>query len=158
MNRIIKQSIEDIKQLNHRMLRNLGKFPDDRLNWSPSSTARTPLQIVAHCGFSLGFITTMLNGTPYPTPTMAEADAEFLAMESTIKTREEALARWALGLDAFVAHLEQIKDDDLDKMVKLPFGMGELPLSYMVGVGSMHTREHLGQIEYLQTIYGDREW
>lgn len=43
-------------------------------------------------------------------------------------------------------------------MVVLPFGLGADPMSYMVSIGPIHTRENLAQLEYLQTIYGNREW
>jgi hypothetical protein len=56
----INPAIQEANQLNERLLRNLAKTPDDRLNWSPSPTARTPLHLVAHCAFSLGFIHTIL--------------------------------------------------------------------------------------------------
>lgn len=151
-------AIQEANQLNDRLMRNLAKTPDDRLNWSPSPTARTPLHLVAHCAFSLGFITTMLEGAPYPAKTMAQADAEFLEMEREITTRGQALALWENRFNRYVSFLSSLQPDQMDKMVKLPFGMGELPMHDMAGIGAVHTREHVAQLEYLQTIYGDREW
>ncbi|HEX5323616.1 MAG TPA: DinB family protein, partial [Capsulimonadaceae bacterium] len=121
-------AIQEANQLNDRLLRNLAKTPDDRLNWSPAPTARTPLQLVAHCAFSLGFITTMLNGTPYPAKTMAQADAEFLEMEREVTTREQALALWESRFNQYVSFLSSLQPDQMDTMVKLPFEMGELPM------------------------------
>lgn len=150
--------IQEASQLNERLLRNLAKTPDDRLNWSPAPTARTPLHLVAHCAFSLGFITTMLEGTPYPAKTTAQADADFLEMEREITTREQALSLWENRFQRYISFLNALQTDQMETMVALPFGMGELPMHYMVGMGAVHTREHVAQLEYLQTIYGDRQW
>ncbi|BDI32158.1 hypothetical protein CCAX7_42090 [Capsulimonas corticalis] len=151
-------AIQDVHQLNGRLLRNLAKIPDDRLNWSPAPTARTPLQLVAHCAFSLGFIHTMLNGTPYPAKTTALADAEFLEMEREITTREQALSLWENRFHQYLSFLISLQPDQMDTLVRLPFAMGELPMHFMAGIGAVHTREHVAQLEHLQTIYGDREW
>ena len=151
-------AIQDANQLNARLLRILAKTPDDRLNWSPAPTARTPIQLVAHCAFSLGFIHAMLNGTPYHAKTTAEADAEFLEMERAVTTREQALTLWQSRFDAYVSFLISLQPDQMDTQVLLPFGMGALPMHFMAGIGGIHTREHIAQLEYLQTIYGDRDW
>ncbi len=151
-------AIQEANQLNERLLRDLAKTSDDRLNWSPTPTARTPLQLVAHCAFSLGFIHAMLNGTPYPAKTTAEADAEFLEMEREVTTREQALSLWESRFHQYVSFLRSLQPDQMDTLVILPFEMGALPMHFMAGMGAIHTREHIAQLEYLQTIYGDREW
>ncbi len=139
-------------------MRAFAKVPEDRLHWSPSPTARSPLAIVAHCALSLGFIGELLAGTPYAAPTTAQADAEHLQRERTITTRAQALDLWNANLTRFIAQLEAMNEEDMAKMVLLPFGLGSAPMAYMVGVAAIHTREHLAQLEYLQTVYGDREW
>lgn len=151
-------AIQEAIQLNERLLRDLAKTSDDRLNWSPTPTARTPLQLVAHCAFSLGFILAMLNGTPYHAKTTAEADAKFLEMEREVTTREQALSLWESHFHQYLSFLRSLQPDQMDTVVILPFEMGALPMHFMAGMGAIHTREHIAQLEYLQTIYGDREW
>lgn len=159
MNASAQAAVEEIQQLDERLKRNLEKVPDDRLQWSPAPSARNPLHLVAHCGFSLDFIRKMLEGEPpFPIPTTAGADAQFLEMESKITTREQALEIWSQSFDRFVAFLKTVNDEDMNRLVNLPFGMDPLRLRFMLGVGSMHTREHVAQLEYVQTAYGDRDW
>ena len=155
---LIQTTIDELNQISNRLLRDFSKVPDDRLNWAPSATARTPLAIFAHCGFSLGFIGRTLEGTPYPAPTMEQADAEFLEMEKTVLTRERALQLWEDSLAKYVAILQELREEDLASTVTLPFSLGAAPMHYMIGMGAVHTREHVAQLEYIQTIYGDREW
>jgi hypothetical protein len=158
MEQAVNLAIQEANQLNERLLRNLAKTPDDRLNWSPTTTARTPLQLVAHCAFSMGFITTMLKGTPYPAKTTAQADGEFLELERDITTREQALSLWESRFKQYMMFLSSLQPEQMDTLVTLPFEMGALPMHYMAGMGAVHTREHVAQLEYLQTIYGDRDW
>jgi len=156
--REVVAALAEAEQMNDRLLRTFAKVPDDRLRWAPSSSARTPLELVAHCGFSLGFICELLAGKPYPAPTTAQADAEHLERERAVSTRDEALELWTTNHAKYVALIEAMSPEDMSKMIRLPFGLGTAPMSYMVSVGPLHTREHMAQLDYLQTIYGDREW
>lgn len=158
MNPEIELTIGKLTDMKGRIERVLANTPDDKLNWSPSETARTPLQIYAHCGFSLGFITTMLEGTKFGKPTMAEADAEFLEMEKGITTREEAVALFQKNFDRYIAFLNNATDETLDRMAPLPFDMGEAPVRFVMSAGYDHTLSHMAQMEYIQTIYGNRVW
>ena len=158
MENLIESVIADLTQAKDQLIRVLDNTPDDRINWSPAPTARTPIQIVAHCGFSLGFMSDMFDGTPYPAPTMAEADAEFWEIEREFTTRAKVLDHLESNYSKVVATLRNLDKNNPDKLVKLPFGMGEAPMHYMLVFPALHTRTHTAQLEYLQTIYGDRKW
>jgi DinB superfamily len=158
MNPEIELTIGKLTDMKGRLERVFGNTPNDRLAWAPSPTARTPLGQIAHCANSLGFITKMLQGTPYDAPTPAEADVRFLELEKEVDTREKAKELLNRNFEGYVALLQQTTDEDLDKMVALPFGMGEAPFRFVMSAGYDHTLCHLGQLEYMQTIYGDRAW
>jgi DinB superfamily len=158
MNGPVEAAVTELEQVRAQLLRALENTPDDRLNWSPAPTARTPLQLVAHSSYSLGFIQAMFAGSPYPTPTMAEADAEFLEMDSKITNRAQAIELFESKCAAFVDFLRGLNQEDLQRMTDLPFNLGSTPLEAILGVGSMHTRSHFSQLDYLQTCYGDRAW
>lgn len=158
MSELLALAISEMEQVKSLFLRSLEKTPDDKLGWSPSETARTPLQLIAHSSYSLGFILTMLQGTPYSAPTMEQADREFMEMDSGVTTRDQAIELFTEKSDEVISYLKSLDGDDLAQMIDLPFGMGQAPLSYMVGIPAIHTRTHLAQLEYVQTIYGDRSW
>ena len=141
-----------------RLKRILEKTPDDRLLWSPAPTARTPLAEVAHAANSIHHLHAAMMGTRYETPTMAEADAEFLAMEAGFTKRQEALALLDKNSKALLDWLDQLSDDSLSFTVPLPFGMGEAPLGFMLIFPALHTNDHAAQMDYIQTCYGDRKW
>ncbi len=158
MDNSVDAAIQDLNQAVDQLIGVFEKTPEDRVNWSPTVTSRTPVQLVVHSANSIGFIGAMLMGTPYPAKTMAEADAEFLVLEKKITTREEALQLLKAKRDAYIAILGSLTSDQLESIVTAPFGLGSVPMSLAITFGAAHTRGHMYQLEYLQTIYGDREW
>jgi hypothetical protein len=158
MDNIIIATIADLTQAKDNLVRVLKNTPEDKINWSPAATARTPIQIVAHSAFALGHISDMLNGTPYPAPTTADADATFLEAEKAYTNRGDVLDLLDVNYHKMVNTLHAIKPGDLEKEIDLPFGMPPIQLQYAIGAAAMHTRTHTSQLEYLQTIYGDRNW
>jgi len=155
-------TIQESKQLFQmsvsRMKRILESTPDDRLLWTPGPAARTPLAQVVHAANSIHHIHTAMMGTRYATPTMEEADAEFLALEAGIATREEALALLDKNSQTYIDWLDQLSEERLSDMVPLPFNLGEAPLDFMLVMPAWHTNDHAAQMDYIQTCYGDRRW
>ncbi len=141
-----------------RMKRILERTPDDRLLWSPAPTARCILAEVVHAATSIHNIHTAMMGTRFATPTMEEADAEFLALEARFVRREDALALLDKNAQAFLDWLDQLPEDKLSDMVPLPFDLGQAPMVFMLGVPAWHTNDHAAQMDYIQTCYGDRSW
>lgn len=100
----------------------------------------------------------MLEGTPYPTPTMAEADAEFLNMEAAYVDRAPVLKLLETNFESYCRFLDSLEPSRLDDLVRLPFELGHAPMRFAIRAGAQHTQSHASQLEYLQTIYGDRVW
>ena len=140
------------------LLTALATTPDDRLRWTPSPTARSPLHIAAHCAASIGNIHGFLDGRPFEVPTMAEADRGFREWEDGLTSREEVVALINERADDFVAWLDALTPERLATSVQTPFGMGAVPVDVAIGFPALHTLCHVSQIAYVQTIYGDLEW
>lgn len=136
----------------------LNTTPNDRINWSPSPTARTPIQQVAHVAAAIGYITGTLGGNHFATPTTEEADRDFRAWEKQFTTREEVLQLLDKNADTFVAWLEGVSPELLETSVPMPFNLGMTPIQTLIGAPAAHMRSHTAQIEYIQTIYGDQDW
>jgi hypothetical protein len=134
------------------------RVPNDRKNWSPAPTARTPIEIVVHCAESIHNISEMIAGRPFHVPTTREADEIFRVNEAKISTPQRALALLETNTAAFLQVLESLTPTDLERPFVPPFGLGEVPLPISLGFPTDHTRWHIAQLEYLQTVYGDRDW
>ena len=134
-------------------------IPDDRLNWSPSESARTPVEIVAHAADAIFHIAEMIDGRPFYQGPSADADLRFRERERDFKTREAALELLEKNSAILLEVLDRLTPERLDsEMATLPFGLGQAPIAMVLGAPADHTRWHAAQLEYIQTIYGDRVW
>jgi len=165
----LSEDIKDIMEFIHNtkaeflqakegIVKALATTPDERINWAPSPTARTPIQQVAHAAAAIGYITGTLGGSPFATPTTEEADRDFREWEQQFSTREQVLQLLDKNADAFIAWLEGVTPELLETSVPMPFNLGMAPIRALIEAPAGHTRGHTAQIEYIQTIYGDQDW
>ncbi len=62
MEDVISKTKADFVRAKEDLARAFATTPEDRINWSPSPTARTPVQIVAHAAEAIRNIHNFLNG------------------------------------------------------------------------------------------------
>jgi hypothetical protein len=136
----------------------LKALPADRLNWSPSETARSPLALAAHVALSVGHMLGNLRGETFGAPTTTEADIFHRKQESAITSIEEALKLLETNARFYFAWLDGLTPDDLRNSVGMPFGIGPVEISEAISFMPKHIDWHHAQLQYLQTIYGDRTW
>src|SRR5437016_1708881 len=74
-----------------RLAKALTTTPDDRVNWSPSPTCRTPIHQVAHSALSIVGMQDWLAGRPFPFADMKELDTFSRTKEKEFTSREQAL-------------------------------------------------------------------
>ncbi len=155
---IIQGPKQEFERSRDRMMGLLMETPDDKLNWSPSPTARTPLAIVAHAAMSLHHITEMLKGRPFGVPTTAIADKGFREWEHELTTRAEVRSLFEKNAAEYVAWLETLSEERLNDPITYPFGLGQGVVLNGLSFPARHTEAHIAQLEYVQTIYGDQDW
>lgn len=157
MNETIAQVKSDFLMAKERLVAGLRSTPDDKLRWSPSASARTPLELAA-CG-SIGTEGMMraFASEPFPFASMEEMDAHSRAEEKRIRTREEAISHLERTSEAFVTWLEQLTPEKLESSVLLPT-MGTMPLKIAITFPAGHLHCRACQLDYVQTIYGDLAW
>lgn len=158
MDTTIQQAKDNFLQSKARLLQALNNTPDDKLNWSPTPTARTPIEIVIHSADALKNIHDMLDGRPFQISNTAEADKHFRESEKRISTREEVVELFEKNSTAYVAWLDALTPERLNDPITFPFGLGAGTVGIGLQFPALHTSSHTPQIEYIQTIYGDRDW
>lgn len=135
-------------------LRNLGHVPEDKLTWSPCPTAKSALQIAAHvAGYSGGFAMVIREGA-MPTKVedfLAPINARIDAIQ-TVQQAEEVLRE---GIADTLAALDTVRPDQFESSVETP--IGTTPFLFFMTIPSTHLVLHTGQIDYLQTCWGDQE-
>lgn len=166
MEDIISQTKSELIRAKERMAHALVTTPDDRINWAPSSTARTPLQQVAHSAQSISSIHDMLGGKRFPyagtgeldtMPRLTEkfdtaqrfAEKEFTTRDQVLSLLEQTSAEYFDWLDRMTPAL-------LASTVKTPFG--PTPMVVAITFPASHMTGHVAQMDYIQTIYGDQDW
>jgi hypothetical protein len=138
------------------LLKTFQFVPEDKLKWSPSPTARTPLQIVAHCGVANRAFATVLRGEPLPLSSdPKEAAAQIRDGGKDTATREAAVKLVEDGTAEVLAALDTVSTERAGSTTHTPFG--PLPFSIWMNLPSEHMTGHAHQVNYLQTIWGDAE-
>src|SRR5213593_1576945 len=85
-----KQETEEAKK---QLLKTFEFVPDDKLRWSPSESARTPLWLVGHCGAANEAFATAIRGEQVPMPAdPQEASRRIRESGRDVPTREAAVA------------------------------------------------------------------
>ncbi|MEI8282898.1 MAG: hypothetical protein WCG75_10870, partial [Armatimonadota bacterium] len=102
---IIEAAKAEFLRAKGRLVSGLAATPDDKINWSPSETARTPLDQVSHCGMSISGMQGWLDGQPFPFKDMVELDDYCRKAEKEITTREQALGLLETNSNGYIAWL-----------------------------------------------------
>lgn len=100
----------------------------------------------------------MILGTPFAAPTTAEGDRIMREFDAGFKSLDEATELLHTNASRWKETVAALSISQIDDPVKLPYGLGEAPRRTMLEAGAAHTLWHLAQVEYLQTVMGDRDW
>ena len=139
-----------------RMKKCLETTPDDKLNWAPAPSARTPLQQVAHSAYAITGIMGMFKGETMDMSDLPKLDAKWREEEKELSTRELALAKLEENASTYNAFLDSLTPEQVSSTFKAPFG--EFPMESAITWIADHVRSHCSQIDYIQTCYGDLDW
>ncbi len=154
----VVQAKTDFLQAKERLLRSLANTPDDCFNLSPSPTARSTAHQVAHIAQTIKNLQALFSGKPPHRSSRSEADNAFRDWEQQFHTREEVLEMLEQNCDAYLAWLDTLTPQQLEGIIELPFDLGSGPLRSLLAFQITHMQWHIAQIDYIQTIYGNRNW
>ncbi|HRF59673.1 MAG TPA: hypothetical protein PLH94_07130 [Fimbriimonadaceae bacterium] len=128
------------------------KMPAERQVWSPMETGRTALDQLQECACAPDLHMQLID-PEHPGPFEGyEGAREYRKRWTTVEACEaacrESTARWA----HFVRGLSP---ERLASMAETPWG--PTPVGVITGFHYWNLVYHLGQINYIQTLYGDRD-
>ena len=138
-------------------LRNFAHVPDDRLNWTPTPTAKSALRVAAHTALYAGRFAKMISDRQLPQPAnIEEWVAKNNAEEIAVTDRAEMERIFREGTAAVIAALDSLTPEEVES--DLSSGQGfEMPMKQLINLPGWHATLHLGQIDYLQTCWGDQQ-
>lgn len=127
------------------MLLTLARTPDDKLDWKPEETARTTMDFLRECSVHCDEWAQLLESYVWPD--------KFTVRVGSITTREEAVAEMTASVKRLAEVIRAVPDEKLDIPFKTPWE--EAPIAFWLTYAGGHTQYHTGQMNYIQTLYGD---
>ena len=152
----ISQAKAEFVRAKERLARALATTPDDRIQWSPSPTARTPIQQVGHAALTTPIFLGLLTGKPFPFAGFAEADAAMREKEQGFTSRKQVLDLLDQTSAEYLTWLDTLTPEQIGSTISMP--VGPMPLAAGITLPADHLRGHTAQLNYMQTIYGDHDW
>lgn len=146
--------IEQAKAALAEAFRYIKAVPEDKIDWKPMDTGRSTLDIARE-----------LARTPawaYDTIEQQEQDEEAGPKEqeimASLKTIDECEAECQAQLEKLAQLYESIPDSRLNETKWLPYDGGrEFTILEMMDYPRWNANYHLGQVGYIQLLYGDKE-
>jgi uncharacterized damage-inducible protein DinB len=131
--------------------------PADKLEWKPLDAGRSVLNLAQECAQSPKWFAALLLQRSFTgvTPELLKA---MEAERSAWKTLDECERVCRENSEIFYSVIRSIPETDLEIRVPLPFAGGMEPtLAEIMMFHYWHCTYHLGQVNYIQTLYGDLE-
>ncbi len=138
-------------------LRNFSHVPDDRLTWTPTPTAKSPIRIAAHTALYAGRFARMIRERKLPavedlTEWLAKRDLE----EAAITCRKQMEEVFRKGTEEVLAALDTLTAEEIAS--SLDSGLGwSMPMTRLMGLPGWHATLHTGQVDLLQTCWDDQQ-
>ena len=127
---------------------------EERQTWRPLESGRSPVDQVAECSAANEFAAVTLREFIPPTFNKESLDGRKAELDAMPK----ALAALRASTDDLLAAIGEFPADRLEEMVDLPMAPGlRKPFAWVMMLGYWNMIYHWGQINYIQTLYGDWE-
>lgn len=133
----------------------LSFVPDDKLNWAPTPSSKSALQIAAHTAVTAGNFAAMIRERQLPQD-VADHLARTTRAEAELTTLEAIETAFRRNTAAIVEALATLSDEEVD--MRLDSGQGwSVPMTWLMNLPTLHATGHTYQLDYLQTCWGDLE-
>ncbi|HLO98827.1 MAG TPA: DinB family protein [Fimbriimonas sp.] len=138
-------------------LRNFSHVPDDKLHWKVTPTAKSALHIAAHTALYNHKFAKMIREKKVPVVgNLDEWLAQQSADEEAITSRAEMERVFRAGLAEVLEALDTLTEEDVS--LEIDSGQGwSMSMGFLMRLPGWHATLHLGQIDFLQTCWGDQE-
>jgi len=132
-------------------------MPDDKVDWRPLDEGRSTLDICREMAMCPKWAEDIISGAEMPEwneETMAAVKAE----QEQWKTVEDCEAECNKRMESLIETYRNMPDERLKETKWLPYDGGrDFTMPEMMEYPRWNFNYHLGQIAYVQTLYGDRE-
>ncbi|MEQ1821122.1 MAG: DinB family protein [Fimbriimonadaceae bacterium] len=154
---LIESAKREAKSGMEFFLRNFSYVPDDRLSWTPTPTSKSAIRVAAHTALYAGRFARMIRDRKLPVPeNLDEWVKQQEAEEAVITSRTDMEQIFRAGTQEVLEALDTLTPEDVDS--SLDSGQGwSMPMTQLMALPGWHATLHAGQIDYLQTCWGDQQ-
>jgi hypothetical protein len=157
MESLVAASKESAVQGMEHFLKVFSFVPDERLDWTPSPTAKSAIRIAAHTAIYPAVFAKMIRDRRLP---FGDEIPEFVtrieAATEALTSRPEVESVFRKGTDEVLAALDRLTPEAIG--TSLDSGLGwSMPMTFLMDLPGVHAFSHAAQIDYLQTCWGDQE-
>ncbi len=128
------------------------RMPADKIEWSPLGQGRTTLSQLQECAIAPDLYLAYLDPT-YKRKANSYADAAEL--QAQWKTADECLAALNENTAVLIEAIRNLVPEKLSEIHTMPWGE-QMSVEGIAGLHYWNMTYHLGQINYIQTLYGDK--
>lgn len=130
-------------------MENARKVPADKLEWKPLDNGRSVLDQAQECALCPLWVPGLLEKRGFDPAGFESFEASKAALTSLDACEEAGKA----NLATMAAAIQAFPDSDMDVEIDLPWG--HYTLTEVMGFPAWNLHYHLGQVGYIQTLYGD---
>jgi hypothetical protein len=127
-------------------------MPADKIEWSPLDQGRTALDQLQECAMApdlyLGYLDPRHKRKANSYAEAAELQSRWTTVDECLKALHEKTA-------ALIAAIGALPRERLSEECTMPWGE-QMTVQAIAGLHYWNLTYHLGQINYIQTLYGDK--
>ena len=156
--RLQDHTIDETRKAMEEAFRYAKAVPEDKLDWKPMDTGQSVLSMAKELAKCPDWATDLVQGKPMDFS--EESQAASMAEMDGWKTLDDCERACQEKLGTLFAALKEVPDARLGETMDLPFGPGgsmkPFTIAEMADYPRWNFTYHLGQIGYIQTLYGDK--
>jgi len=152
-----EELIQMTDKAGQEFLLNVRAMPPDKLTWKPLDTGRSALDLLQEVAQSASYVIPILETRQVP-DFNAEMFTGLMAERQTWDTIEKCESVMKANHARLFEIIRDFPDEDLQQTVHLPFAGGfDQTMAEIMSYQYWNLSYHLGQVCYIQTLYGDME-
>lgn len=153
--RLQDQAVRMTQEALSDLIRAVEALPEEKRDWKPAESARSALDQLREVALSPQFHRSILVTSQPPAP---ELHAQLGQQAAQLIDLESCRAAALQATSDLCGAISQVPDAWLEREVTLPFKRAmTVSLADVCFLHYWNTVYHLGQVNYLQTLLGDRE-
>ena len=126
--------------------RSVKAMPTEKLTWKPSETSRTAQELLAEIVMTTGYTAKLVK---------VQKDPGMGETEQAVQTVEELEKAHRANVELFLQAVKGLPEEKFLEKIELPWG--SMTFLSAISYAYWNLMYHLGQINYIQTMYGDQE-